>query len=462
MAKKIWHQSFLDYMDYIVNHDNYKGLSITKKNDGSYSWIAPKKSDIGKKRVEWALKKADELGISKTPGVYAKVMLEIHPTKHKVCQTCGRTLSLYYIYPNVHFISALKKRFKYEVNSTTSLYDIVEGLKKDFSSVDIKKFFIEKFKLSLSINDAQLDDIIHLCELKSRNGDSKLLGPGAMSNFPDRFDGFHTYNRCCRSTEDKGRSVENLKTYTKDRRAYEYWSDGNIHAANKYMGSSYFKGSSADHIGPISLGFIHDSIVLRKMSIGDNSTKRDRLLYEDIEEIIKVEEQYNICPISWYSKKIWEYIKPNYKTYPEKIDEFRGALKVNMANFMYILWYILENNKAFGKNFLIESLLVDKSQYFLYNYKFGENGKIVSKSPRNVTDSTRKEMERYYRVALESVYDYNEKENRNTKPKLDIKFNEKLYWIADNLAKDNFVEMKNELIKLMEYSQELIINDIKK
>ena len=48
-----------------------------------------------------------------------------------------------------------------------------------------------------------------------------------------------------------------LKSYTKDRRAYEYWSDGNIHGQPIY-GSPFFNNISADHIGPISLGFVHD------------------------------------------------------------------------------------------------------------------------------------------------------------------------------------------------------------
>ncbi len=30
-----------------------------------------------------------------------------------------------------------------------------------------------------------------------------MLGPGAMSNAPDRLDGFHSFNRCCRSKRIK-------------------------------------------------------------------------------------------------------------------------------------------------------------------------------------------------------------------------------------------------------------------
>ena len=63
-----------------------------------------------------------------------------------------------------------------------------------------------------------------------------------MSNAPDRLDGFH-YNRCCRKKTDKGRSDANLASYSKDRRAFENWSDGNWITANMLMG--YIKSNPA-------------------------------------------------------------------------------------------------------------------------------------------------------------------------------------------------------------------------
>ena len=99
--EKEWNNRFLAYMKMIANHPNYKGLPIKKKADGTLSWIATAKSEIGEERIEWCLEKADELGIQRRAGVYADVMLAIHPTKWKVCQTCGKAMSLYYHYPNV-------------------------------------------------------------------------------------------------------------------------------------------------------------------------------------------------------------------------------------------------------------------------------------------------------------------------------------------------------------------------
>lgn len=244
-----------------------------------------------------------------------------------------------------------------------------------------------------------------------------------MSNFPDRFDGFHTYNRCCRATQDKGRSKENLKSYTKDRRAYEYWSDGNIHAANQFMGSAFFAETSADHIGPISLGFVHDPRYLQPMSGGDNSSKRDRLQIVDIESIIETEQRTDIYPMSWQSKLIWEFIKSNYKLHPNKVPTiYRDALKQNMANFMFILKTILETCPTNGEDFLVEAFLKPNYDSFEYSYSFNSKGEIISQVPRHHTERNLYETDRYKRIAIESVYDYSEKDNRNNKH--DLTFSE--------------------------------------
>ena len=334
-----WHPNFLAYMDFIVNHPNYKGLKIDKKADGSYKWIAPAKSEIGKARIKWCEDKARELGIPVRPGVYADVMLAIHPTKKKVCQTCGREMSLFYHYPNANFLSSINKKFGVLYTDCDHIADIWDDLiDRGVSQSTISSFFVQKAGLDISYINATKDELIDAMEFACRKGGKGCLGPGAMSNFPDRFDGFHTYNRCCRGSQDKGRSKENLKSYTKDRRAYEYWSDGNIHAANQFMGSSFFSGISADHIGPISLGFVHDPRYLQPMLGNDNSTKRDRLQFEDVEKILDTEQRTGVYPMSWYSRLIWEYIKRNYKDNISRIGtDYRTALKQNMANFMYVL-----------------------------------------------------------------------------------------------------------------------------
>ena len=95
MAEKTWHPSFIKYISYIANHPNYKGLPISKTRDGGYQWLATAKSEVGAGRLKWCEDKARALGFVVQAGVYADVMLEIHPTKKKICQICGREMSLY-------------------------------------------------------------------------------------------------------------------------------------------------------------------------------------------------------------------------------------------------------------------------------------------------------------------------------------------------------------------------------
>lgn len=411
---KKWHPRFIKYMNKIAKHPNYQNLKIGKKEDGTYNWIATEKSKIGKERMAWCIAKAKQLGVETKPGFRAEVMLAIHPTKWKVCQTCGKEMSLYYHYPNVIFLKSLNSAFDTDFTDCDHISDIWDELTENgVERQKIAKFLIDKGGLPLEPS-ANKDDIIEALEYRCRKGEKKCLGPGAMSNFPDRYDGFHTYNRCCRATQDKGRSKENMKTYTRDRRAYEYWSDGNIHAANQFMGSSFFDSVSADHIGPISLGFVHDPRYLQPMGIGENSSKRDRLQPEDIERIIEVEQRTGIYPMSWYSKIIWEYIKTAYSSNLSKVaSAYRDALKQNMANFMHILWKIADQCPDTGEEFLVRAFLKPKFEYFEYTYSFNELGEIVRQTPRHHTERSKYEKARYQRIAMEAVYEYNEKNNRN-------------------------------------------------
>lgn len=462
--EKQWHPRFLKYMNSIINHPNYIGLPIKKRFDNSYAWIATAKSDIGIRRINWCVDKALELGIIKThsvyPGMYADVMLKIHPTKWKVCQICGKEMSLYYHYPNFNFLNALNQKFSADFSDCDHISDIWDELiNRGVRKNDIAAFLINAGDLNLNATTSEKDDIIDALEYACRKGNKKCLGPGAMSNFPDRFDGFHTYNRCCRATQDKGRSKENLKSYTKDRRAYEYWSDGNIHAANQFMGSSFFDGISADHIGPISLGFVHDPRYLQPMSSSDNSSKRDRLQVADIESIIETEQRTGVYPMSWQSKLIWEFIKKNYRKHNDKVPTiYRDALKQNMANYMFVLQTILELCPNRGEDFLVSAFLKPKYQYFAYSYQFNYKGEIIGIDNRHYTDRNLHETDRYKRIALNSVYDYAEKENRNSTQDLTYSELQNLQFICSCIESNEPDEVnKQRIVNLMESIEKRII-----
>lgn len=418
--EKQWHSNFFKYMEFIINHPNYKGLPIKKREDGSYSWIAMAKTEIGKERIKWATKKAKKLGIPlDSEGLLAKVMFAIHPTKKKVCQVCGKEMFLFYIYPSKNLIKAIYKNFDYKYTQVMTLNEIVDDLlNKGIKENELKTFLLTKVKNSSKLSlSSTFKEIIYQLEFESREEGKKTLSPGAMSNFPDRFDGFHTYNLCCRKNEDKGRSDENMMTYSKDRRAYQYLNDGNLRAADKFMTSNFFKGVSADHIGPISLGFVHDPRYLRPLSTSENSAKRDRLTTKDIETIISIYDKTNVYPMSWYSYIIWKFISKNYQNSNFTMENFTDVLKQNIVDFMYILKTIKNVGKS-GEYFIYKFLIKPKIHCYNYDYEFDENGEITKQTKRNITDAAKGEIERFVRISFESIDNFDKKENRNKKPNL--------------------------------------------
>lgn len=437
MATKNYAPEFEKYMQMITHCKNYDGMPCKKEKDGTVGWVATANSKIGKERQKWIDKKAKELGIT-GPSKNAKVAFAIHPTKEKVCQICGRKMSLRYIYPNKNFVKFLKNIYCYKFNRYDSIFDVVKYLKKSgINDKEIKNMLGKHAKLvSSEIEDKSIDEIVNTIEKKCRNSNLKMFGPGAMSDWPDRFDGYHSYNRCCRKREDKGRSDSNLKSYTKDRRAYEYWSDGNIVAANKFMGSKYFDGFSADHIGPISLGFIHDPHFLQRMSGSANSSKRDRLKMEDFNLIKEKENKYKIIPISWFASEIWSKME-NSVYNNDELKKYRTILKQNMNAFMECLWVISnETDGKKGKNFLTRVLLKPKESYFRYNYHFDPIDGSYDKTPKKVSKQLTKEYERYIRVSFQSVDDYHNKNNRHIKLILNKQEQQELESLCEKINTD--------------------------
>jgi hypothetical protein len=251
-----------------------------------------------------------------------------------------------------------------------------------------------------------------------------------------------------------------MKFYTKDRRAYEYWSDGNLRAADQFMNSVFFADTSADHIGPVSLGFVHDSHFIQPMPGGDNSAKRDRLFPDDVKKIINIEQRTGISAISWFSGELWNFIKQvcNRGLHHHIPTICRNLLKQNMVNFMYILKTILDESRDNGQKFLVSELIEPKHKaYFYYDYDFDMYGNIVSKSERRFTGRSSDELNRYIRIALDAVYEYAEKENRNFKPDLTTDEQEELRHLCFSLASDNFSDCRELLERIILKIQQRLI-----
>ena len=258
--KRVWHSDFIGYMKFIVNHPNYKGMPEPYKKDGSINWVVSGNSDLGVQRARWWDDKVKKMGLPNR----AEVARKIHPNELnglKPCQICGKKLSIFYVYPNKNTRKRIEKISGVTLNPyDKDIYQIFNLISDKFKGKEFD-IFRKTFGIPPEIKDNKEDFLGYIL----KNCRSKL-SPGVMSNPPDRFDGFHTYNACCRSKEDTGRHIANLARYTQDRRAYENWAEGNWNLSNRLMGEfSRFnekfvcpgcgktRKMTADHIGPISL-----------------------------------------------------------------------------------------------------------------------------------------------------------------------------------------------------------------
>lgn len=234
------------------------------------------------------------------------------------------------------------------------------------------------------------------------------LGPGAMSNAPDRFDGFHSYNRCCRGTADKGRSKENMARYGEDRRAYEFWSDGDWKAASWLMKLFNKHGVSPDHVGPLSLGFCHRP-QFRALTRAQNSARNNRMTLEDF-TILKNEEASGETVASWHTDAVWNILKERVKDNADALI----ATKVLRTNMHLVLSTLSQIKQAGGGDYLKHFL---HPEYAMYSIEFvGFNPQTGDYREMRKTTGSRTEYvrnaNRYVRKSLESLDEYSDKSNR--------------------------------------------------
>ncbi len=395
-----WHKQFSAYTEDIVSHPNYKGLPYTRKEDKSIKWVVTLKSAEGQKRREWWDKQCEKHGIKIEAGCYAKIAALIHPTKFHVCQICGKSLSVEYIYPNKNSISALKKTLGIEIEPfSLSIFDIVDKYGKTTKGLNSIKI---AFKIEdCSANQANLGSYIF-------ENCSTRLSPGVMSNSPDRLDGFHSDGNCCRSVSDKGRHSDNLKRYSQDRRVYENWADGNWKMADRLMAEFAKNGLSADHIGPISLGFCHRA-KFQPMSKSENSAKNNRMSLSDVKTLI-ADEAGGEQVISWHSSYLWDKLKYKVTTDKEAV-KLSTLMRNNLHQILLVFSIISES----GYNDFLKQRL--NTEYSFYDYKFvgfdPSTGNYKQVTQKKLTGKNQmNNVERYVRIAFESLESYKEKDNR--------------------------------------------------
>jgi Alw26I/Eco31I/Esp3I family type II restriction endonuclease len=408
--KRIWNPSFVSYMSFIVAHPNYADMPNKFKSNGEIKWVSP--SD--KLRGKWWDNKITELELNSR----AAVARAIHPKELgglKPCQICGKKLSIFYIYPNK---STLKK-----LNAATNgrVFDAYQETIDDIFEYFISSKGKSGYEILRKIFDVPSDvgekDLLRFIkdERQSR------LSPGVMSNPPDRLDGFHTYNGCCRSKQDTGRLSANLSRYTQDRRAYENWADGDWNLSNRLMGEfqryapfmqcpscGKHRKMTADHIGPISLGFTHRP-KFNPLCNSCNSKKNNRITLADVKQLVAEEKQGEIV-ISWHSKPIWDLLKHEVKSEHDAL-LLSKLLRTNLHNILTIFSMISEK----GFDIFLEQFL--HPEYSFYDYKFEDFNpstgpkKIIKKELSSLNKI--KNAKRYVRISFEALGKYTNIRNRN-------------------------------------------------
>uniref|UniRef100_UPI004025272D Alw26I/Eco31I/Esp3I family type II restriction endonuclease n=1 Tax=Holdemanella biformis TaxID=1735 RepID=UPI004025272D len=436
---------FLQYEEEIVNDPVYAGMPDLRHDDGTIQWEAPSNRGSGvfqfshDKRYQWWINKASEVGINTSEDKWiSKVAKKIHPTKLHPCKVCGRIMDIRYCYLSANFMKRVKKLPFYDeqvdMDEITHITDFIASFTDTYGDKaydalpELLKCSQVKSIPTLPHDLSSWTDWINSEYIPK---EPSMLGPGAMSNAPDRLDGFHTYDRCCRPTADKGRSKENLASYSTDRRAFENWSDGNWIQANKLMGyinsnselkkqqcANHSTGSfhprpcSADHIGPISLGFSHRP-EFQLLCKPCNSAKNNRMYYSDVQHLISVEEGGSTVT-TWYAAPIWQRCK-------QKVYDKESALKLSR---------IMRDNRNIAMMLLADFVKHDEFLFLLtllnlnyadYDYEIDPATLNVNNQIVTVQFISKPSTLRYVniqkirkiRVAFSSLIDYANKENRN-------------------------------------------------
>lgn len=422
------HPKGLEYQEFIAKHDNYKGLPLKRKPDGTIKWVSTIKTKDGQERVEFWEQKRQELGIEANhvldSGFRQKVAFANHPTKIHVCLFSGSELFIDYRYPSPNRIDLLNKVYDQDLKYyDLDIYEIANVL----FDVDGCLGFSDVFKINKDFDN--IDELLEILKVDYVDAEySPFVSPGVMSNSPDRFDGYHSYNNDVRAITDTGRYKDNLKRYTQDRRVYEMWSGGNWKMADRLYATFVKNGVSPDHIGPMSLGFAHRP-KFQPMTANENSAKGNRMTYSDVQLLIEDEKKDEV--ITWHSKYIWDKLKVKVKNDTDAL-KLSGLMRKNLHHVLIIFSMINEKgHSAFLKEFL-------NPDYSYFDYEFThfnpETGGYDEVIPKELGGQNQKNnAERYIRIAFESLDKYSVAENRNTKIWESIAITKKVNQVLDLL-----------------------------
>jgi Alw26I/Eco31I/Esp3I family type II restriction endonuclease len=482
-----WHPRFIEYMEFIANHKNYGGMPDAFVDHERIQWEAPSNRGSGRfqhthgRRLDWWRQKATEIGVTPNSNRWiSKTAKAIHPTKTKPCKICGTILSIRYVYPGTILLKRLRAlpfiQPSYPLNRLEPLATLIKRLVRDHGGqvydclptlLSISPQVTRRLGNNLPVWLKYLDKYYIPSE-------PRLLSPGAMSNAPDRFDGFHSDNLCCRSTADRGRSKANLATYVTDRRVFEYWSSGDWVAADQLMGiirSKFTKVGcfnvhpgpcAADHIGPLSLGFCHRA-EFQLLCRACNGAKNNRMSFRDVQLLLAAEARGEQV-ISWHSEAIWNEMKLRIANNHMAL-RLSKLLRDNRHTFMNILERILRHGDLAFLLSLLELHCADydvqfeqlevKNHVTTYRSMF----RVLRKSKYALEQKARR-----CRVAFEALRLYFDKTSRNwlvvQTPEIESEV-QKALAILSKVDRE-FVEWNSRLTRVLLTEKQIVEEDLRK
>jgi Alw26I/Eco31I/Esp3I family type II restriction endonuclease len=429
-----WAEDFVAYMVEMVSHRVYAGMPDAVKDDGLIQWEAPSNRKSGQyqnthhRRRDWWREKAESVGIDPTMDQWiSTVAKRIHPTGQKPCKRCGRVMWIAYVYPNSRLQKRLVQAFgsDFQFDSLEPIADLLYRVSEKYGlkALSIFRDLLKTIDVVPPSNLNDVDSWTSWLEVEYIPSEPSLLSPGAMSNAPDRLDGFHSFNLCCRKKADRGRNDANMRSYTTDRRVFEFWSDGDWIAADRMMGLVRERmrdepcadggdgPPTADHIGPLSLGFAHRPH-FRLLSRSANSAKNNRMTLQDVTDLI-AEEQSGEQVASWYAKPLWDLLKSRINT-EELALRLSKVLRDNQRLAMHML---IQSYQAGHFTFLSALLGLE---YAKYHVEFEDQVVSefipvyggISRTPKR-TKYVSEQMARRLRIGFEALQAYGAKENRH-------------------------------------------------
>lgn len=425
-----WHPKFLEYAQKLVHHPSYRGIPGGIVEDNKIRWNAPSHrppgtrwSNLHDERLKWWREKARELSMPQEGDWISKVAKAIHPSNKKPCQTCGTEMSLLYEYPTQRTIDRVSQieglTVPFEYRDFQSILEIVPHVLEQAGEAGLRQL-AEILRVTASV-PRTVEDFCRYLEREYIPSEPRgILSPGAMSNAPDRLDGFHSYNLCCRSTEDTGRRRENLETYQDDRRAFELWSEGDWAAAN-YVKNLRVRGVcarckqvddlEADHIGPLSLGFQHRPR-FHGLCGRCNSAKNNRMSSDDVSTLL-ADESKGATVISWHARAIWDLYKDKVVSDSDAL-ALSKLMRVNQHHYMKVLWEIYEHGNVDFLRALQHPEYADNA-YDIEGFTGTDFTFKRLVSVRRAATYSQSKRERSERIAFEALRFYNTKPKRNVR-----------------------------------------------